>query len=180
MKSLRKGRSREFLQIRKWTPPGQYVVGLNGHANVKYKLNPSVLQKNIIIKIFWRSVKRNWITGSSNLSSKIRKKQEPGTVISRNTLYQIYCGLQRFLRDDGHPALNIFESKSNRCSKAFKIVWMRNWNAWPVVVFARRLKRLSHYPKSLDLCLIWRKEQPVRIKAQWHKAKANWALWWWW
>ena len=40
---------------------------------------------------------------------EIRKKQEPGRVYPPNTLYQICCGLQWFLRNNGQPALNIFE-----------------------------------------------------------------------
>ena len=40
---------------------------------------------------------------------EIRKKKEPGSVYPPNTLYQMCCGLQRFLRDNGRPGLNVFE-----------------------------------------------------------------------
>ena len=40
---------------------------------------------------------------------EIGKKKKPGGVYLPNTLYQMCCGLQRFLRDNGRPGLDVFE-----------------------------------------------------------------------
>lgn len=44
----------------------------------------------------------------SNMVVEVRKKKEPGSVYPPNSLYQLCCGLQRFLRDNGWPELNLF------------------------------------------------------------------------
>ena len=40
---------------------------------------------------------------------EIRKKEEPRMCNPPNSLYQLCCGLQRFIRNNGRPALNLFE-----------------------------------------------------------------------
>lgn len=40
---------------------------------------------------------------------EVRKKEEAGKCYPPNSLYQLCCGLQRFLRNNGRPSLNIFE-----------------------------------------------------------------------
>ena len=51
---------------------------------------------------------------------EIRKKKEPGSVYPPNTLYQMCCGLQRFLGDNGRPGLFLRNLNSN----IFKTAWM--------------------------------------------------------
>ena len=40
---------------------------------------------------------------------EVRKKEEAGKSYPPNSLYQLCCGLQRFLQNNGRPSLNIFE-----------------------------------------------------------------------
>ena len=40
---------------------------------------------------------------------EIRKKEELGKCYPPNSLYQLCCGLQRFIRNNGRPALNLFQ-----------------------------------------------------------------------
>ena len=37
------------------------------------------------------------------------RKKESGELYQGNTLYQMICGLQRFMRKNGRPELNVFE-----------------------------------------------------------------------
>lgn len=39
---------------------------------------------------------------------KIRKKSPAGEVYPPNTLYCLYCGIQKYLREEGQAEINIF------------------------------------------------------------------------
>ena len=39
---------------------------------------------------------------------EVRKKKDPGSVYPPNTLYQLCCGLQRHMRENDRPDLNVF------------------------------------------------------------------------
>ena len=43
---------------------------------------------------------------------EVRQKKNPGMPYPPNTLYQLACGIQRHLRENGKPAINIFEDAS--------------------------------------------------------------------
>ena len=79
-------------------------------SNVKVKKNSSkekYYEVNLYIKKVVNEQLDHWL---GKFVLEIRKKKEPGSVYPPNTLYQMYCGLQRFLRDRGRPGLNVFEA----------------------------------------------------------------------
>ena len=57
---------------------------------------------------------RNLIIGSANwLYKLIRKKdKDPGTAYPPNSLYQLCCGLQQHMQDNGRPEVNFFTDAS--------------------------------------------------------------------
>ena len=48
----------------------------------------------------------------SKFVGEVRQKKEPGRCCTPNSLYQMCCGIQRYLRDNGKPGLNLFENPS--------------------------------------------------------------------
>ena len=53
--------------------------------------------------------KKNWF---SKFIVEVRQKKNPGMSYPPNTLYQLAWGLQRHLRENEKPAINIFEDPS--------------------------------------------------------------------
>ena len=82
----------------------QKIEELEGKYTV---VNPDILKLQKTELNYW----------FSKLVVEVRKKKCPGACYPPNTLYQLCCGLLRYLRDNGWPALNIF---TDPCFKHFQ------------------------------------------------------------
>ena len=61
-------------------------------------VNANILQLNKEELNYWLS----------KMVVEVRKKKGPGSFYPPNTLYQLCCGLLRFLRDNRSPGLNVY------------------------------------------------------------------------
>ncbi|CAH3126147.1 unnamed protein product, partial [Pocillopora meandrina] len=77
-------------------------------ANTRINTSWAVLNPDIL-NITHNEELNYWL---SKFVVEVRKKKDPGTFYPPNTLYQLCCGIQRYMRDNGRPELNFFTHTS--------------------------------------------------------------------
>lgn len=89
--------------VRTWA---EWAEERNGMIAIKGESGVTLPQVNSdILNITDNEELNYWL---SRLVVEVRKKKDPGSVYPPNTLYQLCCGLQRHMRDNGRPQLNFF------------------------------------------------------------------------
>jgi len=76
------------------------MIAIEGESGVTLpQVNPDILNITDNEELnYWLSI----------LVVEVRKKKDPGSVYPPNTLYQLCCGLQRHMRENDQPDLNVF------------------------------------------------------------------------
>ncbi|PFX15305.1 Zinc finger MYM-type protein 3 [Stylophora pistillata] len=93
--------------VRAWS---EWALERNGMIAIKGETGITLPEVNPdILNITHNEEVNYWL---SKFVVEVRKKKDPGTFYPPNTLYQLCCGLQRYMRDNGRPELNFFTDTS--------------------------------------------------------------------
>lgn len=93
--------------VRAWS---EWALERNGMIAIKGETGITLPEVNPdILNITHKEEVNYWL---SKFVVEVRKKKDPGTFYPPNTLYQLCCGLQRYMRDNGRPELNFFTDTS--------------------------------------------------------------------
>ena len=87
-----------------WALERNGMIAIRGETGITLpEVNPDILN------ITHNEELNYWL---SKFVVEVRKKKDPGTFYPPNTLYQLCCGIQRYMRDNGRPELNFFTDTS--------------------------------------------------------------------
>ena len=93
--------------VRAWS---EWALERNGMIAIKGETGITLPEVNPdILNITHNEELNYWL---SKFVVEVRKKKNPGSFYPPNTLYQLCCGLQRYMRDNGRPELNFFTDTS--------------------------------------------------------------------
>ena len=134
------------LKCRK-TLLGVFLFGTSGESTMRKLLECSFLQQHNLTKL-------NNASGSAVLFWRLKKQGNPPSEYPPETLYHICCGIQRYLRWNGKPDIDILSDSAFADFKSSLDAEMKQLQASSLGSTKRQAEPLSRE----DVELLWRKK----------------------